>query len=169
MNRQMTTTVIAVVLLATAGWLAFGRDRVPADIRLDYFYDLDTGELFTAPRDQLAPFPAPGGGTAVKATVFSCESCDNRDTHFIGWLERYSDEAKTLMRTERQSETDDVDPKFNEAMAEGHQIAFIDDAGGELTWQSSSDPQVVAQMRHVLTRCEGVRRTEACNPHPDDH
>ena len=57
-----------------------------------YFFDQNTGELFTATADLLGPIetasgPFRGMPAGVRANVYACGSCDDESRRFIGWLE----------------------------------------------------------------------------------
>ncbi len=51
-----------------------------------YFFDLGDNTLYVQPPGAHAPAKAPSGGMGVLAAVFSCGSCDDRDSRFIGYL-----------------------------------------------------------------------------------
>ena len=83
---------LAMVLVAL-GVLWFAT-RPPADpgARPVYYMDMDTGEVFDAPRGSVPFTEAPSGGHGARAYVFSCGAC-NADEWF-GYLESYSDEVR---------------------------------------------------------------------------
>lgn len=62
-----------------------------------WFYNLDSKKLERQP-DRLAPITSPSGGTLVKAYVFSCGDCADSNARFIGWLDRFNDEAKNKLQ-----------------------------------------------------------------------
>ncbi len=84
---------VSVAILAGLGiWLGV-KYKAQADSRVaggTYYYDTESGGLFSAPGGQIVPIKAPGGKeTGVRAYVYSCTSCQQKDERFIGWLEMY--------------------------------------------------------------------------------
>ena len=107
LNRQNPKIIIAIagifvfVLLAIAISLS-GNDKEFKANRNNkaWFYDLNTGELFTAKTDKLPPIKAPSGHlpngepAGVRAYVFSYAKEPNESDYFIGFLETFTPEAK---------------------------------------------------------------------------
>jgi len=59
-----------------------------------WFYDLNTKELYIAPRDSKSPTKAPSDEgkdtmSGVRAYVFSCGECGDESKRFIGYLEKF--------------------------------------------------------------------------------
>ena len=81
--------VLAVVLLRNAQKMKV--EPVPVYVKQAWFFDLNTGRLFKAPRDNFLPMetesgPFEGAPAGVRAHVFSCTGCSDREEAFIGWL-----------------------------------------------------------------------------------
>lgn len=82
-----------------------------------WFYDLNTGKLFVAESDEIPPIKAPSGelfegeSAGVKAYLFSFSSEPNESSRFIGFLEKFTPEAKKHLsdlfdlRTDRTEES----------------------------------------------------------------
>ncbi len=69
-----------------------------------WFYDLQSGELYVMPGDVLAMADAPSGpNQGVEAAVFSCGDCDDPSQRFIGYLVFYTDYYKAAMRGIQES------------------------------------------------------------------
>lgn len=74
-----------------------------------WYYDLNTGQLFTGKIEDVAPIDAPsgplpdGGQAGVKAYVFSYGDCDDENQRVVGWLERASVNTKKVL-TESKSD-----------------------------------------------------------------
>ena len=66
-----------------------------------YWYDMDTGKLF-GHEAVTPPIEAPSGGEGVRAHVFACNNCDDESDRFIGFLERYTDEGKRILKEEQE-------------------------------------------------------------------
>lgn len=104
-NSAVVTIVAVVILVLSLGFIIMNSNKKgPRRVVELYYYDMNTGELFVGPSDQYAPIDAPSGPTAdgqpagVRAYVFSCGDCSDKSSHYIGYLERYSPEAKERIR-----------------------------------------------------------------------
>ncbi|MCC6580693.1 MAG: hypothetical protein IT440_09640 [Phycisphaeraceae bacterium] len=68
-----------------------------------YYYDMERGELFTAPGGQITPIRM-DDRQGVLAMVFACGSCENAGQRFVAWLEMHN--PQTIERL-RQHKLDD--------------------------------------------------------------
>ena len=120
-NRQRAVVlpvVAAASLIAAAAitwWIArsFTRPTSPSRIAQAYFYDLNTGTLYTAAADETGPLETPSGSFAghpagVRAVVFSCDSCNDPAQQFVGWLEM--PDAEFQLPSLEEDETTDDEP-----------------------------------------------------------
>src|SRR3972149_3024564 len=88
------TGVSVLLLLAVIVWLSWP-EHVPevAEYKKEWYYDLNTGELFTAKRGLTPPIEAPsgpmpdGGPAGVRAYVLSYADEPNEAERFIAFLE----------------------------------------------------------------------------------
>lgn len=140
--------LIAIALLAVAGiaiavTMSDGPEYAEAPEQ-DYYYDLNTGELFAAPyRERLpaanpaTPNAAPAG---VIAYVFACGDCTAESDRFIAYLEVH-------------------DPRPT-APAPARIAAKPD--GGHPQWLDPRSPQA-KQLRDVASRCNGAEPVR-CRP-----
>lgn len=144
------TTIAAVVLLMIAlgvmlmtvtGGGGGGGFEPPTQ---KYFYDLNTGELFAVPMDELppiergAPYALPNGQTipaGVEAIVFAPQR-GSEDQYVVGWVETLRPDKRTeILQTKRQSETtQDV-----EAQARFYEL--IENADGERLVMDPKSPE----------------------------
>jgi len=107
----------------------------PDDSKKAWFYDLNTGELFTAKRDLTGPLEAPSGPlpdgspSGVKAYVFSYVADPNESERFIGFLEM----------PDPNTTADEPDPHLRGAELWGHGklIRRVDDD----QWFQANSPQ----------------------------
>lgn len=103
LNRHPVAALLfAVVLLAvSAAWMGYTIATRPKKTSVGplqrFYYDVSTGELFTAdaglkpPIQRFLPDSPP---TGVVAHVFACGSCEDEAARFIGYIETYKpDEA----------------------------------------------------------------------------
>lgn len=90
----VTATAISALAFGFAGWRLVAADHGTSLLHEPqaYFYDLHTGQLFTAPAGTPGAIQRPGGTynghpAGVRAHVFACGQCSDASKHFIGWLE----------------------------------------------------------------------------------
>lgn len=106
MQRHGAIVAVAAVIIAVASVFAttrsiIGPSRQPADL---YYYDLNTGDLFTAPGGALQPIAAPSSDadnpSGVRAHVFACGSCDDASVRYVGYITKFNPDvvAKVLER-----------------------------------------------------------------------
>ncbi len=93
--------VAGLILLIAVLYALFGSgpEEPKREFTLGAFYlDTTTGKLFVAPPDSYPPVKAPSGGvTGVKAIFYSCGACDDAKQRFLGYVTRYTDEAKAKL------------------------------------------------------------------------
>lgn len=154
--------VLAVVLIVSGFFGSGGGDSRRKPIVKVYYYNLNDGKLFEADRESISPMAAPGQGASdepagVRAYVYSCTNCADASTHFVGWLERYTPEARqTLLAIMNKAPT----PQQIAAVEQGHQIRA--EADGE--WIRANHPDAAMIKRTVDERCQGKGRPRACTP-----
>jgi hypothetical protein len=115
-NKKPLLIILTLVLVVIVTFLAvnpFGKDRsLPGTTRNVYYYDLNTGELFSASAGLIPPIDAPSGvllGTTsskagVRAYVFGCGSCLPEDRH-VAWIEMYDNEARKNLTEQLSAKT----------------------------------------------------------------
>jgi len=88
------TGASVLLLLVVIVWLAWPEPRVPVvEYKKEWFYDLNTGDLFTAKKGLTPPIEAPsgslpdGGPAGVRAYVLSYMDEPNEAERFIAFLE----------------------------------------------------------------------------------
>ena len=90
----VTCASILILLIAFLALLTPGeKTKRFADHKPAWFYDLNTGQFFWAPRDSVPPIEAPSGPlpngahAGVKAYVFTYSNDPNESELFVGFLE----------------------------------------------------------------------------------
>ena len=165
-NNSGVVTILAVVALAAALVYVFvsstgsGVKRANAQ----WFYDLKTGELFEAPLGKHPPIDTPSGeNQGVRAMVYTCTNDCKSDAH-IGWLEKYTPEAKKQLleldakRAEVETPTTAM---FHPEEDQGRLYARKENPD---KWYPSNSGQGSAIVMSIRTLCgEGVRAV-TCNP-----
>ncbi len=87
-----------VILVAAVVWIVTqgmgGPGGATAEVQQAWYLDLGTGELFKDSADKLAPIESPNGNQAVRAILFSCGNCDNKNKRFVGYYEKVPPDIK---------------------------------------------------------------------------
>jgi hypothetical protein len=134
-NPRVATVMAAAIVAIGAAvlYLQWPRSSDGFGPPAKMFLTIDDGKtFFVAPAEPLPPFQHEGK-TAYRAFVFTC---DGGRTKWVGYLERYSDRAKTLMAGmwKKQAATGGP-PPVPEGMLQGIEVA----KPGELQWVRQSD------------------------------
>ncbi len=99
-NPTVVTSGAVVILVAALAWIITagigGSGGSSASGAQAYFLDLKTGELFKDSDSKLAPIESPNGNQAVRAVVFSCGSCDDKEKRFIGYYQKLPPEMQKM-------------------------------------------------------------------------
>lgn len=171
-NEHSTISAFLSVMAIVGAfvWVVHGSSHIEPQYYYGYFYDLDRGELFVDVRTKASPIEAPSGDeSGVLAAVFSCGACEDKSTHFVGWIERYSPEARDILLAERTGTLDMADPDAALRIAKGHQIALPPKEGQEPVWLAANSPDAARILPKALQRCgESSNRAQACNPVAED-
>ncbi len=117
----------------------------------EWWYDLDSKSFFQGPVGDLPPIASKSGpDKGLKAYLYTCSSCDDKASRFVGYLEMYTPEAKAV-RSDRARE---------DVFMAGQLIRKPDDA----QWVPLRSEQGKALMNELMTKkCEGKPPT-SCNP-----
>jgi hypothetical protein len=97
-QRSPVVAVIAIIALIGAGYFIFssgGGTGNSVFAGSKYFLDLSSGELVTS--DSMKSPIQVGGQEAVRAHVFSCTSCEDVNSRFIGYLRSFTPDANAAM------------------------------------------------------------------------
>ena len=149
-KNPMVAGVLAIVVLGAALSVLVmttmgGRGRLPDPMDV-YYMDLQTGDIFIARSDEREP-TSPVGNRGARATVYSCESCADEQTLFVGYVERFlsDDEVRGPMpESERYQVSEDGRRWFTEESDQGARITSpprCEDG----SWARPCSPQDLAQ------------------------
>ncbi len=165
-NNPAVVTIGAVVILVIClGAILFQlRPNTGARGPVDVFYfDLNTNQLFSASAaSQFPPIQSPTDtGSAlsgVRAMVFSCTDCKKKDTHFIGYLERYTLEAKQKLEEQANMQ----EPMYEDMYGLDNQreVKRVEDT----TWTNAQSPEAEQMMSGMFSQCEPGARPRQCFP-----
>lgn len=142
-DKPAVAVVIALAVIALAGWYIASQGGTQRAVEQTYYYDLDAGSLFVGDVGKVPPFQTDDDHTAVNAAVFSCGDCADESTRFIGYLEQYSDAYRATMGDEEA---------FTPEIAEGGHLIASPDA---IEWLSLATEQGRALQAEVMSRCGG--------------
>lgn len=153
MNGPAGTAVVVVILaLSVVCWFALAEKPDPGRTTNGwYFLDLNTKELVKKPVDTLSPAD---GGQSLRAYVFSCSSCDDKASHFIAYLERYTDDALAAVKDTSL----DMDVQNNRRIA-GWELRSSDSE----TWIKATSPEGQKLMNFPLEKCSSSK-PQPCDP-----
>ena len=170
LNKNATVVTVVTVLVLVASltfilWPDGGND--PSDsMGKEYFYDLNTDQLFEAEQGRIPPIdtesgPHQGKPAGVYAYVFSCGECAPRE-QYIGYLETYSEKAKARLEQMRQASAGPVymgpDVESSEPFRSGILIKRPEDA--QWAPKSSSRGQQIVREKKICERYPARR----CRP-----
>lgn len=176
-ENASAVTVAAVVLLIVALGAAYWQMRAggpPPRATEAYYLDLDEGTVFVAGADDAPPIATPAGGErGVRAVILSCGECPadlagtahdelrGRDA-FIGWLERYTDEAHGIILEHRQDARDD--PEATRALRDAQERGLRIADPRERRWVEPDGDAGVRIMLAAEQRCDDHESARQCDP-----
>lgn len=124
MKPKVGIAIAAAILVIALFFLTRGGNVPVRNMHHGYFYDLQTSEVYHYTGSNVAPVTAPSGGVGVRAWVFSCESCENTESHFVGYLQKYTEQAKTVLDAGRQPEGD-IEAMMLLRLPEGDESSWV--------------------------------------------
>lgn len=164
MNRNPAVIVLVIVALVGAVVMVMRRDDGP-QFEQGYYYDLTSRDLFVAEYDQQSSVISPTGGTGVRAHVFSCSTCDDEASQFVGRLERYSDEAEQLLDQLATVSDPQKRNELNAQIAQEITIALPRDASEDLQWYAVESADGMRVMEHAAQQCNAEGgQLQVCSP-----
>ncbi len=187
-NNSAVVTVGAVLLLIVGLLLLMNQcsEGGPGQVnKYQYFYDLNTGELFVADALDIAPIEAPSGKpyklpngqeipAGVRAFVYACGEC-GPDSKKIGYLEMYTPEAQKILQDARkqqeaaakgESTNMDMGMVYEEGYTRGRLIAAPPEPGKPVQFfptDGEGSEQGVAIMTALNEKCPKSQPGQAKN------
>ncbi len=170
-HPQFVAVIVAIVMVFSVGSMVMrGRSPDVEQHRYAYYMMPQTGQVIVDSSLQLPPLAS----GAVRAVVFSCGDCSDKSTHFVGWIEKYTDEAKQVMERMRNEPPPplggppEAGVQMDDMMAveDGHLIAAKPDGLAEPQWVKMDSPTGSALKRATQQRCGGSALT--CAPLPSE-
>ena len=175
-ERPIVPLAASLVVLSLAGTMLARsfRDPVQPPIPWEtvYAYDLNTGKIFTSKKTTLAPFPTESGKSpyaqpaGVWAVVFSCGSCADPATHFVGWIEALTTEARAAVGPVI-ADTPSGEPyegMFQNALGNVENAIQIADPKNPNSWLTATDPEAIKLMLNLpVEQCKEAVATR-CKP-----
>jgi len=166
-QKRPVATLAAVAVVAGVCLVINIPNSQSAPENSEFFYDLGDGNLFVVKAGEMPPVVAPTGGQGrgVRAYVYSCDACGKSD-RFVGYIETFTDEAKTALNTSAQSAAANGSLSAQALMTiqEGTLVALPPKkSGAEPEWIVSGTPQGQQVMTVSRTRCNG-QAAQRCHP-----
>lgn len=160
-DKPVLGALVAVGILAISAVLIMR--SVSGSAIESYYFDLQTGELFTAAQDLKTPINAPSGASnGVRAYVFACGTCSDANMKVV-YIEQLSEEAAQMQANYRPSDDPAKEAEYQRVMEKGYRIAEPPAAGAEPNWQAYFSPQGQALANSHQSMCSGSK-AEACMP-----
>src|SRR5690606_37122510 len=139
-----------------------------------YFYDLSSGQLFTAASDQIPPIETPNGPHAgVRAHVFACGECPGnlngmnaeqvkQAGAYIAYLEMYTPEGKNALTAAQAPQGDAGGPPPGAMIDPMEQtlVKRVEDA----KWLSMYSQPGYQLTDQAITQCPDGSPARACRP-----
>ncbi len=171
MNARKLLIIGCVLVVVVAGisiWWQVRPPPRPAIPARDWYYDLNTKQLFAAAAGQLPPIAAPSGPlpdgspAGVKAMVFGCQDCSPSDRTVL-YLETYPASTRADAEVRRQLAVDGHPPPFRPDAATGKGVLVSDPE--VVNWVELASPDGAELTRRVAEkRCPGGAAVRACYP-----
>jgi len=171
-DRILTVLLSCACIAALIGVLALSPAQANRSETVDvWFFDQGTGKLFTAGANKIPPIEAPSDAehnenaetdedkryNGVRAMVFSCNDCRDSTTHFVGYLERYTPEAKAA--AEKWADGDDPEAAY-ELMESGREIRLV----SQDEWLAANTKDAMAIYEQVRGTCNEQDHPRQCFP-----
>ena len=182
-NNSAVVTVGAVVVLVLAlGFIIYQNSGSMTPRVVDmYYYDMNTGEIFLGQSDQVPPIDAPSGladgqPAGLRAYVFSCGECPSSDqivgstassleqqNTFVGWVEKYTEEARQAME---QAEQGEQSPEEEQAAYEAYERGEVVKRPGdpESAWVHIDSDEGLRIQESISQKCPGDELPNPCYP-----
>jgi hypothetical protein len=185
---QTWVMLLLVPVFAFLMWHTQSQKSGTSIIRQSYYYDTVTGKLFSMPDHTYPPIDTPdqskladGTPAGVKASVFSCGKCDEKEW-YIGYLNKYSPEAHSLqVGIIRQAEsastmpmplTPQASPELMEpslqtiqTISDGHLVASFKEPDN---WVKQESPQGDQIVLGAVAKCPDGKYPRQCFPDMSD-
>lgn len=171
-SNPVIATSVTVGALVLAVLVLLWQLGEPAAGEGEYYYDPQTEALFIAPFDSHAPVSTPSGGDdGLRARVFGCGQCPGNLEGMtleeveaagatIGWLERYSEQARQILEQYDELPDDEEElERVEQAEEEGAEVRPV----GADTWYPVDSPAGDALFDRIAQRCAGAVPME-CYP-----
>lgn len=169
-NNSMAATLVAVLILVVALIILYRHARrgyrSAADVK-QFYLDTVTEAWIVRPLTAVPPIITEDGHEAVLARVFDCGDCSNPETFFLGYLEKFTEEAQErMLEQQRLLERDGPD-----AFPEFEALGYEEDLSGGLLfaaptkpykWVPANTPEADA-ITSLAGRCESGTLRE-CRP-----
>lgn len=160
---QLAAAVAAAIAIIALIILLF-TTRTPPLRDQGWFFDLGTGELFTADHTGIPPIAAPSGaGQGVRAVILGCGGCGESQRH-LAWLEAYTAPARKALQVKQEAQVE-LSPDQEASIAAGLLIARPPQ-GSPPRWMPESSPEAATFTAGVLSGLCNGSKPVLCVPQP---
>ena len=141
-------------------------DKTP---RQAYYFNLESGELFTQQIGQFTPIRVAHAGAApvhdpagqgVRAYVFSCGDCGDADSRYIGWIEMHN---PAYLGDNAKGGHGEMSPAFTMMMLAEREDGTLVRAVDRDDWLAKKSAEGKTLMADARDRC-GDRPAVRCEP-----
>lgn len=150
-EKPVIGIALALIVITGALWYITAQSGTKRAMNQAWYYDLDAGERFAGEVGQVPPFTTAAGHTAVRAAVFTCGECADKASHYLAYLEKYSD-AYIAAMGDAEAFTPDI----------AEQGQLIRAAEGE-TWHTAISAEGMKIVADARARC-GNTPPKTCEP-----
>lgn len=158
--RPVVIVVAVLVLVAAVTSLIRSTKSRRGDPRQEWFYVVSTGELTAVPVESVAPLEVEGGRQAVKAVIFTCDTCKPSQWK-IAYLETHTPEAREVIVSAATNPS--AQDRLIWAVQQGVRVAAPPGGGGEPQWLDPRSPEAQALRHSPATMCNG-QPAKLCQP-----
>lgn len=166
--RPLIAVLAAVVVFASFGFVIYRMMFPPAPFQPQsweptaYFYDLNTGDLFTAPADRPGPIETDSGlhqgmPAGVRAHVYACASCDDPSRRFIAWIE-------VPIAALAASDPQEYEQFAHRDISQGEVATTMIRRPDGDKWFPADSPEAQAILNEISSRCTSGERVFRCRP-----
>jgi hypothetical protein len=148
-DRPIVGMVFVVAIVGLVVLINLRRGN-PAPASGRWFYDLTTGDLVQVATSDPPPIMLDSGHEAVWAHVFSCGDCADVNQRFVGYLEKFNDEAAA-------PEPAPVDPNspLTPSGSDPLTRSLVASPNAPDQWVIGASPQAAAMRNAVMQHCRG--------------
>lgn len=164
LNRNSVVAMIVVIVVLILALAYLIRTNVGRDFEepAEWFYCLDTRQLFGAEPSSMPPIESPWRGEAVSAQVYYCGSC--RGEPIIAYLKKLDEQVKQQIEAKRQAVREGRGDQVQSVDTMTLEMTTLVSRPDEINWLLSASPQG-RQVTAFRPECPPDKRLKGdCHP-----